>query len=38
MGFPFLFAICVAAMIMIGLVDVEKGRQDARKFVQRKRL
>ncbi|KAF7587057.1 hypothetical protein BBP40_007814 [Aspergillus hancockii] len=37
MGFPFLFAICVAAMIMISLVDVEKGRQDARKFVQRKR-
>ncbi|KAH8426916.1 uncharacterized protein LDX57_004639 [Aspergillus melleus] len=33
MGFPFLFAICAAAMIAIGFVDVEKGREDSRKFV-----
>ncbi|KNG87691.1 autophagy-related protein Atg22B2 [Aspergillus nomiae NRRL 13137] len=38
MGFPFLFAICTAAMIMISFVDVEKGRQDGRKFVQKKKL
>lgn len=37
MGFPFLFAICAAAMIAIGFVDVEKGREDSRKFVQAKR-
>ncbi|KAE8366839.1 autophagy-related protein Atg22B2 [Aspergillus caelatus] len=38
MGFPFLFAICTAAMIMISFVDVEKGRQDGRKFVQKKKM
>ncbi|KAE8373153.1 hypothetical protein BDV26DRAFT_285341 [Aspergillus bertholletiae] len=38
MGFPFLFAICTAAMIMISFVDVDKGRQDGRKFVQKKKL
>ncbi|KAE8348845.1 autophagy-related protein Atg22B2 [Aspergillus coremiiformis] len=37
MGFPFLFAICTAAMVMISFVNVEKGRQDGRKFVQRKK-
>ncbi|KAF5858507.1 hypothetical protein ETB97_004303 [Aspergillus alliaceus] len=37
MGFPFLFAICTTAMIMVSFVDVEKGRKDGRKFVQRKK-
>ncbi|KAJ0426052.1 hypothetical protein BJY00DRAFT_272816 [Aspergillus carlsbadensis] len=34
MGFPFLFAICAAAMLAIAFVDVEKGREDARRFVE----
>lgn len=34
MGFPFLFAVCAAAMIAIAFVDVEKGRVDGRKFVE----
>jgi hypothetical protein len=34
MGFPFLFAICAAAMIAIAFVDVEKGREDGRGFVE----
>jgi hypothetical protein len=38
MGFPFLFAICAAAMIAIGFVDIEKGREDSRKFVQDRRI
>ncbi|RAQ63848.1 autophagy-related protein Atg22B2 [Aspergillus flavus] len=38
MGFPFLFSICTAAMIMISFVDVEKGREDGRKFVQKKKM
>lgn len=38
MGFPFLFAICTAAMIAIGFVDVEKGREDSRKFVQDRKV
>ncbi|PYH92605.1 hypothetical protein BO71DRAFT_329585 [Aspergillus ellipticus CBS 707.79] len=32
MGFPFLFAICTAAMIGIAFVDVDKGREDGRRF------
>ncbi|KAE8345236.1 hypothetical protein BDV24DRAFT_178705 [Aspergillus arachidicola] len=38
MGFPFLFSICTAAMIMISFVDVEKGREDGRRFVQKKKM
>ncbi|GES58566.1 autophagy-related protein Atg22B2 [Aspergillus terreus] len=38
MGFPFLFAICAAAMIAIGFVDIEKGREDSRKFVQDRKI
>ncbi|RMJ27771.1 autophagy protein Atg22 [Aspergillus sp. HF37] len=38
MGFPFLFAICAAAMITIWFVDVEKGREDARKFAESRKL
>ncbi|KAL5339159.1 autophagy-related protein 22-like protein [Aspergillus crustosus] len=34
MGFPFLFAICAAAMGAIVFVDVEKGREDGRRFVE----
>lgn len=38
MGFPFLFAICTAAMIAIGLVDIEKGREDARRFTEKTKV
>jgi hypothetical protein len=34
MGFPFLFAICAVAMVAIAFVDVEKGREDGRRFVE----
>ncbi|KAN0083284.1 Autophagy-related protein 22-like protein [Elaphomyces granulatus] len=37
MGFPFLFAICTAAMIIICFVDVEKGREDCRKFSEERK-
>ena len=37
-GFPFLFALCVAASIVIWFgVDVEKGRRDAGKWAYAKR-
>ncbi|KAJ9196966.1 hypothetical protein DTO164E3_4199 [Paecilomyces variotii] len=38
MGFPFLFAICAAAMIGIVFVDIEKGREDARKFAEKRKI
>ena len=38
MGFPFLFAICATAMITIMFVDVEKGREDSRKFAEKRKL
>lgn len=38
MGFPFLFAICASAMIAIGFVDIEKGREDARKFTEQRKV
>lgn len=38
MGFPFLFAICAGAMIAIGFVDIEKGREDARRFSERTKV
>ncbi|KAL1853476.1 hypothetical protein Plec18170_005473 [Paecilomyces lecythidis] len=38
MGFPFLFAICAAAMIGIIFVDIEKGRDDARKFAEERKI
>jgi hypothetical protein len=38
MGFPFLFAICTGALIVICFVNVEKGRSDARKFLQQRKL
>lgn len=35
MGFPFLFALCVSASIVIWFgVDVEKGRRDAVEWAQ----
>ena len=38
MGFPFLFAICTAAMIAIAFVDIEKGRRDARAFTEQRKV
>ncbi|KAJ5643929.1 uncharacterized protein N7484_006436 [Penicillium longicatenatum] len=38
MGFPFLFAICTGAMIAIGFVDIEKGREDCRKFTEQRKV
>ncbi|OQE46700.1 hypothetical protein PENCOP_c001G08446 [Penicillium coprophilum] len=38
MGFPFLFAICTAAMITICFVDVKKGREDCRKYTEQRKI
>lgn len=38
MGFPFFFAICTGAMIAIGFVDIEKGREDCRKFTEQRKV
>ncbi|KAH6684544.1 autophagy-related protein 22-like protein [Halenospora varia] len=38
LGFPFLFAICAAASIVIWFVDVEKGRENCRKYVEERKL
>lgn len=38
MGFPFLFAVCTAAMIAIAFVDIEKGREDCRKFTEQRKV
>lgn len=38
MGFPFLFAVCTGAMIAIGFVDIEKGREDCRKFTEQRKV
>ncbi|EPS29861.1 hypothetical protein PDE_04811 [Penicillium oxalicum 114-2] len=38
MGFPFLFAICATAMIVICFVNVEKGREDCKKFTERRKV
>lgn len=38
MGFPFLFAICAAAMIAICFVDIRKGREDCRKFTEQRKI
>lgn len=37
-GFPFLFALCAAASIVIWFVDVEKGRENARKYFEDRKL
>jgi hypothetical protein len=38
MGFPFLFAICAGAMIVICFVDIAKGREDCRKFTEQRKV
>jgi MFS-type transporter involved in bile tolerance (Atg22 family) len=38
MGFPFLFALCTLASIVIWFVDVEKGRENCRKYVEERKL
>lgn len=38
MGFPFLFAVCAAAMIAIAFVDIEKGRKDCRRFTEQRKV
>lgn len=38
MGFPFLFALCSAASIVIWFVDIEKGRENCRKYVEERKL
>lgn len=37
-GFPFVFALCAAASIVIWFVDVEKGRENARKYSEDRKL
>lgn len=36
-GFPFLFALCTAASIVIWCVDVEKGRKDCRVYIEERK-
>ena len=38
LGFPFLFAICTAASIVVWLVDIEKGRKNCQAFVEKRKL
>ena len=38
MGFPFLFAICAAASVGVWCVDVEKGRERCRIFVEERKV
>lgn len=38
MGFPFLFAVCAATMIAIAFVDIEKGREDCRRFTEQRKV
>ena len=39
MGFPFLFAICTAASLVIWFaVDIEKGRKDAERWAEERRV
>lgn len=38
MGFPFLFALCAAASIAIWFVDIEKGRENCRIYVEERKL
>jgi hypothetical protein len=38
MGFPFLFAICAAAMATICFVDIKKGREDCREFTEQRKI
>lgn len=38
MGFPFLFALCSAASVVIWFVDIEKGRENCRIYVEERKL
>jgi hypothetical protein len=38
MGFPFLFALCSCASIVIWFVDIEKGRDNCRAYVEERKL
>jgi hypothetical protein len=38
LGFPFLFALCSGASIIIWFVDVEKGRENCREYVEQRKL
>lgn len=38
MGFPFLFALCSCASIVIWFVDIEKGRENCRIYVEERKL
>jgi hypothetical protein len=38
MGFPFLFALCSCASIVIWFVDIEKGRENCRAYVEERKL
>lgn len=38
MGFPVLFALCSVASIVIWFVDVEKGRENCRVYVEERKL
>ncbi|PQE21567.1 autophagy-related Atg22B2 protein [Rutstroemia sp. NJR-2017a WRK4] len=38
MGFPFLFALCTGASIVIWFVDVEKGRENCRAYVEERKI
>jgi hypothetical protein len=38
MGFPFLFSICAGATIVIWFVNVEKGREDARRYTEARKV
>lgn len=37
-GFPFLFALCAAATVVIWFVDIEKGRENCRTYVEDRKL
>jgi MFS family permease len=38
MGFPFLFVLCLSASIIVWFVDVEKGRESCRVYVEKRKL
>ncbi|OBT71024.1 hypothetical protein VF21_10128 [Pseudogymnoascus sp. 05NY08] len=38
LGFPFLFSICAAASIVIWFVDIDKGRENCRQYVEERKL
>ncbi|KAL3424921.1 hypothetical protein PVAG01_04202 [Phlyctema vagabunda] len=38
MGFPFLFALCACASITIWFVDIDKGRENCRVYVEERKL